>query len=121
MEARAFKKSLRMSPRKLRLVIDLIRGKKATEAIAMLHFHTKHAAHEAEMVLRSAISNLNQKADAEGIKILDNDIVITKAFLDKSMIIYRRLPAPRGMAFRIRKRTSHLTIIVGIPDQETKK
>ena len=110
-----------MSPRKLRLVIDLIRGKKASDALTMLRFHPKLAAHEAEMVLRSAIANLKQKADTEGTRIKENDIHINKAFVDKSMIIYRRLPAPRGMAFRIRKRTAHLTIIVGVPDQEVTK
>jgi large subunit ribosomal protein L22 len=120
MEARALKKAIRMSPRKMRLVIDLIRGKKANEAITILRFHPKHAAHEAEMVLRSAIANLNQKADAEGIRIRENDIIIKRATVDQGFTIPRTLPAPRGMVFRIRKRTNHLTIVVGTIDEEVK-
>ena len=118
MEARALKKSIRMSPRKMRLVIDLIRGKKAIEAITLLHFHPKYAAHEAEMVLRSAIANLNQKADAVGMRIKDDEIVIKKATVDGASIMYRRKPADRGKVFRIRKRSNHLTIVVGTDNKE---
>jgi len=113
MEARALKKNIRLSPRKMRLVIDLIRGKKANEALTMLRFHPKHAAHEAEMVLRSAIANLNQKADEEGIRIRDEEIVIKKATVDCAAFFKRVLPAPRGTFFRIRRRSNHLTIVVG--------
>jgi len=120
MEARALKKSIRMSPRKMRLVIDLIRGKKASEAITMLKFHPKHAAYEAEMVLRSAIANLNQKATEDGIRIKDDEIVIKKATVDGAAMFRRMLPAPKGMAYRIRKRSNHLTIVVGVPDKEVK-
>jgi large subunit ribosomal protein L22 len=118
MEARALKKSIRMSPRKMRLVIDLIRGKKASDAITMLHFHPKHAAYEAEMVLRSAIANLNQKAMEDGIRIKDDEIVIKRAFVDGASMFYRTLPAPQGRAYRIRKRSNHLTIVVGTNDKE---
>ena len=118
MEAKAIKKTIRMSPRKMRLVVDLIRGQKADTALSVLRFQTKHAAAEAEQVLKSAISNLNQKADAEGYRVRDNEIVIKKAFVDKGLIIYRRLAGPRGTAFRIRKRTCHLTIIVGTNEEE---
>jgi len=113
MEARALKKSIRMSPRKMRLVIDLIRGKKANEALTMLRFHPKHAAQEAEMVLRSAIANLNQKAQDEGIRIRDEEIVIKKATVDCGSFFKRVLPAPKGTRFLIRKRSNHLTIVVG--------
>lgn len=118
MEARALKKSIRMSPRKMRLVIDLIRGKKANEAITMLHFHPKHAAYEAEMVLRSAIANLTQKAAQEGVRLKDDEIIIKKATVDGGSMFYRTLPAPQGRAYRIRKRSNHLTIVVGTADKE---
>lgn len=114
MEARALKKNIRLSPRKMRLVIDLVRGKKATEALTILRFHPKHAAHEAEMVLRSALANLNQKADAEGRRIRDEEIFIKKATVDCAPFFKRMLPAPQGRAYRIRKRSNHLTIVVGI-------
>lgn len=118
MEARALKKSIRMSPRKMRLVIDLIRGKKASEAITMLHFHPKYAAHEAGMVLRSAIANLNQKAMEGGIRIKDDEIVIKRATVDAGAMFYRSRPADRGRAYKIRRRSNHLTIVVEVPDKE---
>jgi large subunit ribosomal protein L22 len=118
MEARALKKNIRLSPRKMRLVIDLIRGKKANEALTMLRFHPKHAAHEAEMVLRSAIANLNQKANDEGVKIRDEEIFIKTATVDCAAFFKRVLPAPKGMFFRIRRRSNHLTIVVGTEDNK---
>jgi large subunit ribosomal protein L22 len=120
MEARALKKNLRGSPRKMRLVIDMIRGKKASEALTMLHFHPKHAARDAEMVLRSAISNLNQKADAEGVRLHERDIVIKRATVDGAAFFKRMLPAPQGRAYRIRKRSNHLCITVGTNEPEVK-
>jgi large subunit ribosomal protein L22 len=92
---------------------DLIRGKKANEALTMLHFHPKHAAYEAEMVLRSALANLNQKADEEGIRIRDNEIFIKKATVDCAAFFKRLQTAPKGQGYRIRKRSNHLTIVVG--------
>lgn len=120
MEARALKKNLRGSPRKMRLVIDLIRGKKATEALTILHFHPKHAASDAEMVLRSAIANLRQKADADGVRVHDNEIVIKKATVDGAAFFKRMLPAPQGRAYKVRKRSNHLNIVVGTNDAEVK-
>jgi len=113
MEARALKKNIRLSPRKMRLVIDLIRGKKANEALTMLRFHPKHAAHEAEMVLRSAVANLNQKAMDEGIRIRDEEIFIKTATVDCAAFFKRNQPRAKGMSFRIKKRNNHLTIVVG--------
>ena len=118
MEAKALKKRIRLSPRKMRLVIDLIRGKKANEALTMLRFHPKHAAKEAEMVLRSALANLNQKALEDGIKIRDEEIFIKKATVDAAPFFKRMLPAPQGRAYRIRKRSNHLTIVVGTDSKE---
>jgi len=112
-EARAIKKHIRMSPRKMRLVIDLIRGKKADSALTELRFHPKHAAREAEMVLRSALANLHQKASELGERIKDDEIFVTKAMVDAGSFFKRMLPAPKGMAYRIRRRSNHLTIIVG--------
>jgi len=113
MEAKALKKQIRMSPRKMRLVVDLIRGKKASEALTILKFHPKHAAYEAEMVLRSAVANLTQKANEAGERINDNNIYIKSAIVNNGPFFKRMLPAPQGRAYRIRKRSNHLTIIVG--------
>lgn len=113
MEARALKKHIRMSPRKMRLVIDLIRGKRASEALTVLRFHPKIAAKEAEMVLRSALANFNQKVDEAGEKIRDEEIFVKKAIVNNGPFFKRVLPASNGRAYRIRKRSNHLTIVVG--------
>lgn len=110
MEARATKKYLRGSPRKMRLVIDLIRGKSAAEALAILRFATKRAAKPAEMVLRSAIANLEYKNDEKRIE--PDEIVVSEAFVNQGPTLKRINPAPMGRAYRVRKRSNHLTIVV---------
>ena len=114
MEARALKKYIRSSPRKMRLVIDMIRGKNAAEAFSILRFSTKHAARDAEMVLRSAIGNLTDKS--EGSTKDPEDIVVKTAFVDPGPSIKRIQPAPMGRAYRVRKRMNHLTIVVATED-----
>ena len=110
MEARAIHRYIASSPRKMRLVIDLIRGKSATEALHLLHFSPKHASKVAEKVLRSAISNLQNKD--EGGRIEPDDIVVTAASVDAGAVMKRISPAPMGRAYRIRKRSNHVTIVV---------
>ena len=114
MEARATKRYLRGSPRKMRLVIDLIRGKSAAEAKAILQFSTKRAATAAEMVLRSALANLTVKNDE--IPVPDERIVISEAFVNQGPTMKRVNPAPMGRAYRVRKRSNHLTIVVSSLD-----
>lgn len=110
MEARAKKRYIGSSPRKMRLVIDLIRGKHVEEAIKILHFHTKHASNEAEKVLRSAVSNLMNKNEEKAPDIAD--VYVKTAFVDQGPTIKRMLPAPQGRAYRMRKRSNHVTIVV---------
>jgi large subunit ribosomal protein L22 len=112
MEAKALKKHIRSSPRKMRLVIDLIRGKKATDAINILKLSPQIAARVAEMTLRSAISNLNNKAFDEDQNLSDNDIYVKEILVNQGPTMRRIQPAPMGRAFRIRKRSNHLTIVV---------
>ncbi len=111
MEARALKKYIRSSPRKMRLVVDLIRGKQAHEALSILRFAPKKAARMAEMVLRSAISNLNIKLRDYG-SVNDEEIVVKTCFVNEGPTMKRIRPAPMGRAYRVRKRSNHLTIIV---------
>ncbi len=113
MEARALQKNIRISPRKMRLVIDLVRGKKASEALTILRFHPQHAAKEAEMVLRSAIANLNQKADEAGERIDDNKVIVKTAMVNNGPFFKRIREADHGKGMPIKKRSNHLTIIVG--------
>jgi large subunit ribosomal protein L22 len=114
MEARAINRYIPTSPRKMRLVIDLIRGKSADEALHLLHFSPKHASKVAEKVLRSAIANLQNKDDAGRIE--PEDIRVKEAFVDAGMVMKRISPAPMGRAYRIRKRSNHVTIIVSADD-----
>lgn len=108
MEARAIKRYNRSSPRKMRLVIDLIRGKSAQEALNILHFADKAAGLVAELTLKSAISNLTQKDQG----VSPESIHVKECFVDPGPTIKRISPAPMGRAFRIRKRSHHLTIVV---------
>lgn len=98
---------LRMSPRKVRLVIDLVRGRPVQEAIEVLRRCPKAAARPVEKLIRSAIAN----ADNAGKAFLDT-FVIGKAFVDEGPTWRRWLPRAMGRATRLRKRTSHVTIIL---------
>jgi large subunit ribosomal protein L22 len=110
MEARAINRFVGTSPRKMRLVVDLIRGRGVEEALNVLHFTPKHAAKTAEMVLRSAISNIQSKD--EGGRVDPSTLFVKEAFVNGGPTVKRISPAPMGRAFRIRKRSHHLTIVV---------
>ncbi|MCS6808462.1 MAG: 50S ribosomal protein L22 [Candidatus Kapabacteria bacterium] len=109
-EAQATKRFLPGSPRKMRLVIDLIRGKSVAEAMALLRFSPKHAAREAEKVLRSAYANLENKN--ENARFDMKNTIIKTAFVNGGPMLRRISPAPMGRAYRIRKRMNHVTIVV---------
>jgi len=110
MEARAVTRYIGSSPRKMRLVIDLIRGESVDKAMEILHFQPKHAARSAEKTLRSAVSNLiNQD---ETTRHDPADLYIREAFVNQGPTLKRISPAPMGRAYRIRKRSCHVTIIV---------
>ncbi|MHB1686829.1 MAG: 50S ribosomal protein L22 [Ignavibacteriaceae bacterium] len=110
MEAKAIHRYIGSSPRKMRLVIDLIRGMSVDKAIETLHFHSKHASKDAEKVLRSAVANLLNKDDATRME--PNELFVREAFVDQGPTLKRISPAPMGRAYKIRKRSCHLTIIV---------
>lgn len=110
MEARAIHRYIGTSPRKMRLVIDLIRGQGVEQALSMLHFSPKHAAKAAEKVLRSALSNLQNK-DESG-RVDPSAVYVKEAFVDGGAMMKRISPAPMGRAYRIRKRSNHITIVV---------
>jgi large subunit ribosomal protein L22 len=110
MEAKAKKRYIQSSPRKMRLVADLIRGKSVNEALNILHFSTKHSSKVIEMTLRSAVSNLSNKLESG--KVDEKDVFVKTVFVDGGPVLKRMLPAPQGRAYRIRKRSNHLTIVV---------
>ena len=110
MEARAINRYVGTSPRKMRLVIDLIRGRGVEEALNTLHFSPKHAARTAEKALRSAISNYQNKDEAG--RVDPAELFVKAAFVDVGPTLKRISPAPMGRAYRIRKRSNHITVIV---------
>jgi len=117
MEAKSINRYVGTSPRKMRLVVDLIRGKAVEEALSMLHFVPKHAAKTAEKVLRSAISNYQNKDEAGRVDTAT--LFIKTAFVDGGPMAKRVLPAPMGRAFRVRKRSHHITIVIAQRDGAT--
>ncbi len=110
MEAIAKTKYLRMSPIKMRRVLDLVRGMNVEEALNLLHFTRKNAAEPIAKTIQAAYANLGNKEEGERINM--NDVYIKIAFVDGGATLKRFRPMSMGRAGKIRKRTSHLTIIV---------
>jgi large subunit ribosomal protein L22 len=108
MEARATAKYIRVSPQKARLVVDLIRGKNAGEAISILQFTKKRVAAEIEKVLRSAIANAEQKSENMDV----DRLVVSKVYVNEGPRAKRIRPAPMGRAYRYQRRMSHITVVV---------
>ncbi len=110
MEARALKRYIGSSPRKMRLVVDLIRNKRVDEAVSILRFTNKSTAKVVEATVASAYSNLVNKLDSG--RLSQNDVIIKEAYVNEGPSMKRVLPAPQGRANRIQKRSAHLTVIV---------
>ena len=112
MQARAIARQVRMSPRKVRLVVDQIRGKTVNEAYAILQFSKKIAAEPVGKTLRSAVANAQNFAqDSGGILDVD-DLRIATVFVDEGPTYKRWRAAAMGRAAPLRKRTSHITLVV---------
>ncbi len=111
MEARAKLRNCPMSARKMRMVVDLIRGKRVDEAFNILKFTKKEGAIWLEKLLLSAVSNWEQGTGG-GFNAEDYDLYIKTIFSDEGTMLKRFQPAPHGRAHRIRKRTNHVTLIV---------
>lgn len=109
-QAIARKRHQQGSPVKMRLVLDQIRGKKVQEALSTLHFMTNRASNVAEQTLRSALANFQLKDENRAVDV--EDLYVTECYSDGGTILKRMLPAPMGRAYRMRKRTNHLTIVV---------
>ena len=110
MESRAVQKYVSTSPRKMRLVVDMVRGLPVDHAISLLHFSSKHASKTLEKVIRSAVSNLMNKDEAK--KVDTANIFIKEVKVDCGPSVKRMLPASHGRAYRIRKRSNHITVVV---------
>ena len=110
MEAIARLRNHPTSPRKMRLVVDLIRGMEVDKALNILKFSTKHASVPLEKLLLSAIDNWRQKN--EGADVAASNLYVKTIMVDGGRMLKRMLPAPQGRAYRVRKRSNHVTVIV---------
>jgi len=108
----ALQRHVRQSPRKMRLVIDLIRGKDVNEALAILKFNKRNAARQIAKTLRSAVSNAEQKAIRDNERFDADELTIAKAIVNGGTPLKRISAAAQGRATPIRKRTSHVEIYV---------
>ena len=117
-KARATQRSARQSPYKMRLVIDQIRGKDVNEALGLLRFSKKHAAKQIEKVLNSAVANAEFKS-REGSESVDVDtLYIRHAIVNEGPALRRFMPAAQGRATPIRKRTSHVEIVLDAREEK---
>jgi large subunit ribosomal protein L22 len=107
MEAKALARHIRIAPRKVRIVMDLIRGKNVDEAFAILKHVPKVASEVLEKVLKSAAANAEHNYDMNA-----DNLYIAEAYVDQGPTLKRIHPRSRGQAFKILKRTSHISIIV---------
>lgn len=110
MEAIAKLNNYPTGPRKMRLLADVVRGMEVEKALAILEFHPQHNAVPLAKLLKSAISNWEQKND--GASAADGNLVLKTIFVDGGRVIKRMRPAPQGRGYKIRKRSNHVTIIV---------
>ena len=106
------------SPRKMRLVADMIRGMEVNRALGALHFSTKHAARSLELVLKSAVANWETKT---GKKADSETLYVTKVTVDGGMMLKRLLTAPQVRGYRIRKRSNHITVFVDTKNTNAEK
>ena len=113
MRGHAIQRMVRQSPRKMRLVVDLIRGKDVNEAYAILQFNKKHAARQIAKTLRSAVANAEQAASRTNEAFDVDALVVRKAIINMGQPLKRFGAAAQGRATPIRKRTSHVEIHVG--------
>ena len=110
MEAVARLREVPTSPRKMRLIADLIRGQRVSRALGLLKYQPQASANTLQKVLLSAVANWQQKN--EGERIEDADLYIKTIFVDAGPMLKRLRPAPQGRGHRIRKRSNHITIVI---------
>jgi large subunit ribosomal protein L22 len=110
-------KHIRVTPQKARRIVDIVRGKQASEALAILKFAPQSASEPVYKLVASAMANARVKADASNSFLDEQDLVIVRAYVDEGTTLKRFQPRAQGRAFKILKRTSHITIEVATPDE----
>jgi len=108
---------IRVTPMKARRVVNLIRGKQAAEALAILKFAPQGASEPVYKLVASAMANARVKADKDNSYLDEQDLYVSRAFVDQGATLKRFQPRAQGRAFKILKRTSHITIVLATPDE----
>ncbi|MBO7471438.1 MAG: 50S ribosomal protein L22 [Prevotella sp.] len=111
-------KGVPSSPRKMRYVVDMIRGMEVNRALGVLRFSKKHAAADVEKLLLSAIANWEAKNER---KAEDGELIVSRVFVDEGVTMKRMRPAPQGRGYRIRKRSNHVTLFVDTKTNDEKE
>ncbi|KJL34432.1 MULTISPECIES: 50S ribosomal protein L22 [Microbacterium] len=109
-------KHIRVTPQKARRVVALIKGKQAQEALAILKFAQQSASEPIYKLVHSAMANAQVKADRDGEFLDEQDLYIKNAFVDEGTTLKRFQPRAQGRAFQIKKRTSHITVVLATPE-----
>ena len=109
-------KHIRVTPQKARRVVALIKGKQAQEALAILKFAPQAASEPVYKLVESAIANARVKADKDGEYLDEQDLYVANAYVDEGTTLKRFQPRAQGRAFQIKKRTSHITVVLATPE-----
>jgi len=116
MEAKAQARYVRVTPQKARRVVDLIRGRQASDALAVLQFAPQAASEPVFKVIASAVANARVKAEQANEAFDERNLVVHAAYVDEGPTMKRFRPRAQGRAYRVNKRTSHITVVVGAPE-----
>ncbi|MGB3730578.1 50S ribosomal protein L22 [Microbacterium sp.] len=109
-------KHIRVTPQKARRVVALIKGKQAQEALAILKFAQQGASEPIYKLVHAAIANAQVKADRDGEYLDEQDLYVKNAYVDEGTTLKRFQPRAQGRAFQIKKRTSHITVVLATPE-----
>ena len=109
-------KHIRVTPQKARRVVALIKGKQAQEALAILKFAPQGASEPIYKLVASAVANARVKADKDGEFLDEQDLYVRNAYVDEGTTLKRFQPRAQGRAFQIKKRTSHITVVLSTPE-----
>ncbi|MEJ1088564.1 50S ribosomal protein L22 [Microbacterium sp. Mu-80] len=107
---------IRVTPQKARRVVALIKGKQAQEALAILKFAPQGASEPIYKLVHAAIANASVKADRDGEYLDEQDLYVKNAYVDEGTTLKRFQPRAQGRAFQIKKRTSHITVVLATPE-----
>lgn len=107
---------IRVTPQKARRVVALIKGKQAQEALAILKFAPQSASEPIYKLVASAMANAQVKADRDGEYLDEQDLYVANAYVDEGTTLKRFRPRAQGRAFQIKKRTSHITVVLSTPE-----